>query len=145
VPTPENEKFEQYLKKFRPLIPEPMPVSLMSAKKVAPGIKGGLALGAWASIVAAVIVLAIIFLPHRRPQPQLSSNERKTKVIPRFDQIEVPQSLTIGAANALLARAPSAKEAVDGLADRAFQSQPIAFSEGMQSALALLSMEKIKL
>ena len=57
-------------------------------------------------------------------------------------QLANSQSLTIGRANALLADAPSVKEACDELS---FQPKPASQPEGKQSALAVLSKENIRL
>lgn len=137
MPIPEDEKFEQYLKEFQPLAPEPLP-----APERASGIRRWLVLGAWAAAAAAVVVTAVLLL-HPRPKPGRSPEEPESAM--RSAPLAKPQPLTIGTANALLARAPSAKAAVDGVAAQAFQSQSIPLSEGTQSALAVLSKEKTKL
>ncbi len=136
MPIPEDQRFEQYLKKFQPLAPEPLPATDKALR-----IRPWLVFGAWAAAAAAVVVTAVLLYP--RPKPDRSSDG--TESVVRVAPLPNPQPLTIGAANALLARAPSAKAAVDGVAAQAFQFQSIPSSEGTQSALAVLSKEKTKL
>jgi hypothetical protein len=133
VPIPKDERFEQYLKKFRPLAPAPLPVTERIRKSRAWLVP------AWATVAA---VAAVLLLLHPRPKSVPLPDDTKTVV--RVESLH-PQLLTIAAANALLARVPSVKAAVDGVAAQAFQSQCIPSSPGMQSALAVLSKEKIKL
>jgi preprotein translocase subunit SecG len=136
MPIPEDERFEQYLKKFQPLAPEPLP-----ALKAARGTRRWLALGAFAVALAAVLVVVLLLHPH--PKSGLSPDGGESKA--RVEAFTTEQPLTIGTANALLARATSAKAAVDDIAAQALQVQSIPSSEHMQSALAALSKEKTKL
>lgn len=137
MPIPDDEKLEEYLKKFQPLAAEPLPATerLSTTRRWS-------VLGAWAAAAAIVVVAAVLIL-HPRPQPRQSLDgiQRVTRVEP----LPKPQPLTLGTANMLLARAPSAKAAVDGVAAQAFQFQSIPLSEGTQSALAVLGKEKTKL
>jgi hypothetical protein len=133
----EDERFEQYLKKFQPLAPEPLP-----DVEMARGTRRSLVLGAWAAAAAMVVVAAVLLL---HPLPKSGYPPHGAESTTRVEPLANSQALTIGAANTLLAHAPSAKAAVDGVAAQAFQSHSISLSEGRQSALAVLSKEKTKL
>jgi hypothetical protein len=137
VPIPEDERLEQHLKKFQPLAPQPLP-----ATERASGTRRWLVLGAWAAAAATVVIAAVLLL---HPRPKSGHSPDRSESAARVESLPNRQPLTIGTANALLARAPSAKVAVDGVAAQAFQSQSIPLSECTQSALAVLSKEKTKL
>jgi len=141
VPIPEGDRFEQYLKKFQPLAPEPLP-----STETARGTHRRFVFGAW-SAVAATIVVTVLLLRYPRPKSGYSpdGSESRARVELQGAPPSNPQPLTIGTANALLARAQSTKAAVDGVAAQAFQSHAIPSSAGKQSALAVLSKEKTKL
>lgn len=136
MPIPDDQRFEQYLKKFHPLAPDPLPAIERSS-----GTRHWPVLGAWAAAAAAIVIAAVLLYP----RPKASHSPDGTESVTRVARLPKPQPLTIGTANALLARAPSAKAAVDGVAAQAFQSQSIPLSEGTQSALAVLSKEKTRL
>lgn len=121
MPILDNEQFEQYLKEFRPLVPE----TLQIEKQLSRARRRSFAYLAWAAACAAIMLL--VFLVWNRPKPT------PTASVP---QLAGSQPLTIGRANALLARAPSLKEAFD---EPSFQPQPASQPEGEQSALAVLS------
>lgn len=121
MPILDDEQFERYLKEFRPLSPE----SLQIEKQPSRARPRGFAYLAWAAACAATILLA--FLVWNRPKPSQP---------PSTQQLAGSQSLTIGRANALLADAPSVKQAFD---EPSFQPQPASRPEGEQSALAVLS------
>jgi len=129
---PIDEKFEAHLKQFRPLAPQPLPVD---SHIRAP--RRWFVLVACAATAAAVVAVAGLAF-HARPG-------RIAPPVESFaitDQLAKPQSLTIGTANALLARAPSFKDAIDGIA---FPTKPAPLPADKHSALAELSKEKIKL
>ena len=133
---PEDEKFEEYLRKFKPLAPAPLPVI-----EKWPQTHRGPVLGAW--VVAAVtIVLAAVVMLHSRPGTDGTSGAKSAMLDAHPPK---PRPLTIGTANASLAHAPSAKAAINELAAQVFQSQSIPPSKGMQSALAVLGKEKTKI
>jgi hypothetical protein len=136
VPVPDDERFEQYLKQFRPLAPEPLPAVEWSR-----GTRRWLVCGALAA-AAAVVVAAVLVL---YPRPQSDHSPGESESVARVEQPPKFQPLTIGSANAFLASAPSFKAAVAGVAAQAFQSQGTQLSEGTQSALAVFSKEKTKL
>jgi hypothetical protein len=84
------------------------------------------------AVALATVVLVVLRLhPHATPA--------------RGEAFTAEQPLTIGTANALLARSPSAKAAVDDVAAQAFEVHPVRSSEHTQSALAALGKEKTKL
>jgi hypothetical protein len=114
----DDEQFEAYLKRFRPVAPQPRPIvraprrSLHFSTAVA-----------WVAASAVLLILETLLLhtPERRPP-----------VGP----------LTIGTANSWLAAAPSLDGALDDLASHA-QSNTI--PPDRQSAIAVLSAEKTKI
>lgn len=133
--TPDDEQFEAYLKRFRPIAPAPVPIlSVGHSSRRSPS------LGIWLAAVAAILVIgAVIF--HIRGSRIVVSNTGSDAVVagPRSAPSE---PLTMRSANAWLATAPSFKAAVD---DLAFRSQTSPFSQGKQSAVLVLSKEKIRL
>jgi len=129
-----NEKFELYLKQFRPLAPQPLPVE---SRVHAP--RRWLVFATGAAAAAAVVAVAIVAF---HPRPGQPSNAPPAESFAIADQLAKPQSLTIRTANALLATAPSFKDALDGLA---FPPKPAPLPADKHSALAELSKEKIKL
>ena len=136
MPVPDNdEQFEHYLKEFRPLA---VLETLALENKPEKG-RRRLVWGAWAAACAACLVSAFLLLSHRAnpTQPTGGSGSLQGR-----SQRAGSQVLTIGRANALLADAPSLKEAVDQLS---FQPQPAPPTEGKQSALAALGREDLKL
>ena len=132
MPIRDDEQFEKYLKHFRPVAPEALPVK----EQVRP-TRRPLLLAAWAAVAAillAVMVSVFLHWPLHRPGEVRTSR-------PGVEELNNPQPLTIAKANALLAEAPSFKAAVDNMA---FQSESKSISEGRYSALALLSEEETK-
>lgn len=121
MPILDDEQFERYLKEFRPLAPESLQIEKQSSR--AP--RRRIAYLAWGAACAAIVLLA--FLVWNRPKPPQPANT---------PQLAGSQPLTIGRANALLARAPSLKEAFD---EPSFQPEPASQPEGDHSALAVLS------
>jgi hypothetical protein len=134
VPIPDDERFERYLKQFRPLPPE----SLQSEKHER-ATRRPFVFAAWAVAAAAVLVAAVLTM-HPRPKPTRSPDG--TESLAGVEQLINPQPLTIGSANALLAHAPSLKAAVDLVA---FRSHATQLPKGTRSALAVLSEENTKL
>lgn len=125
---PEDEKFKRYLRGFRPVAPQPLRV-----RKHSLATPRTLVLAGGAAACLAVLALVLLFVSHRHQTTQGSTN-------PLWSAN--PRLLTIGSANALLARAPSFKEAVDEVS---IQPQTTPQSEGKLSALTVLSEENIKL
>jgi hypothetical protein len=131
VPIRDDEQFEKYLKQFHPVAPEELAV-----KEQVRGRQRPLLFAAWAAAAAilAVVMLSLRFYRHPLPVRETGSSN--------VERLVNPQPLTIGSANALLARAPSFKAAVESVA---FQSESRPLSEGRHSALAVLSKEESKL
>lgn len=125
MPILDNEQFEQYLKEFRPVVPESLQIEMHPGRA-----RRLFVVMAWGVACAACLLLAFL-LWHRPRPPQLAN----------VQQLVGSQPLTIGRANALLVQAPSLKEACDELS---FQPQPASQSEGKQSALAVLSKDNTK-
>lgn len=132
MPIRDEEQFEKYLKQFRPVAADTLPVK----KQVR--ARRPLLLAAWAAMAAAILVAAMVSVFLHWP-PHRPGEVRKNR--PGVEELNSPQPLTIAKANALLAEAPSFKAAVDNMA---FQSESKPISEGRYSALALLSEEATK-
>ncbi len=127
-----DQKFETYLKQFRPLAPQPPPVE--SPVHASPR---WFVLAAWTAAAAAIVAVAVLAF-HARPGRIAPPVESFTIA----DQLVKPQSLTIRSADALLATAPSFKDAID---EMAFPPKPAPLPADKHSALAELSKEKTKL
>jgi hypothetical protein len=134
VQTPDDEQFEAYLKRFHPIAPEPVPTLSVgrSSRRSRP-------LGIWLAAVAAILVIGAVILRIRSSRSVVSNAASDAAVAERHAPAE---PLTMRSANAWLAAAPSFKAAVD---DLAFHSQTRPLPQGKQSAVAVLSREKIKL
>jgi hypothetical protein len=134
VQTPDDEQFEAYLKRFHPIAPEPVPT-----------LSGGhssrrsLPLGTWLAAVAAVLFAGAAILHVHSNRVVVPNTARDAASAERYAPSE---PLTMRSANAWLATAPSFKSAVDGLA---FRPQGSPLPQGKQSAVAVLSKEKITL
>jgi hypothetical protein len=129
---PIDEKFEAHLKQFRPLAPQPLPI-----RSTIPSLRRWFVFAAWAAAAAAIVVVALLAF---RARPGRIAPSVESSAI--ADQLAKPQALTIRSANALLATAPSFKDAIDGIA---FPPKPAPLPADKHSALAELSKEKIKL
>jgi hypothetical protein len=134
VQTRDDEQFEAYLKRFHPIAPQPVPTL-----SVGHSSWRSLSLGSWLAAVAAVIVVGAAILHVHNNRVVVPNTARNVASAERNAPSE---PLTMRSANAWLATAPSFKSAVDGLAFRP-QSSPL--PQGKQSAVALLSKEKIRL
>lgn len=133
MPTLDDERFEAYLKQFRPLVPEPLPT-------VGSGHQARRRFVLWAGAVAAVVVLAGTIALHVHTERVRVPETTRHLATP--DRLTDGQPLTMRSANALMAKSPSFKALVD---DMAFRSQTIPFPKGKCSAVAVLGKEKIKL
>jgi hypothetical protein len=134
VQTPDDEQFEDYLKQFHPLAPEPVPtLSVGHSSRRSPS------LGIWLAAVAALLVIGTVTLQIRSRRIVVSNTASDAAVAERHAPSE---PLTMGSANAWLAIAPSFKAALD---DLAFRSQSGPLPPGKQSAVAVLGKEKIRL
>jgi hypothetical protein len=134
VQTPDDEQFEAYLKRFHPIAPGRVPtLSVGHSSRRSPP------LGIWLAAVAAILVIGAVILHVRSSRIVVSNTGSDAAVSERHAPSE---PLTMRSANAWLATAPSFKAAVDELA---FRSQTSPLPQGKQSAVAVLSKEKIRL
>jgi len=134
VPTLDDERFEAYLKQFRPCVPEPLPAVEPSHRA-----RRTLVLGAWAAAAVAILVLGALTL-HIRTNRALVTETIGNVGNP--EHLQNSQPLTTRSANALMAKAPSFKAMVDEMVSR---SKTVPLPNGKRSAVAVLSKEKIKL
>lgn len=132
--TPDDEQFEAYLRRFHPIAPEPVPTV-----SVSPSSRRSLSLGTRLAAVAAILVIGAVILHIRSNRVVVSNTAGDAAIAERHAPSE---PLTMRSANAWLATAPSFKAAVD---DLAFRSQTSSLPQGKQSAVAVLSKEKIRL
>ncbi len=121
MPILDDEQFEEYLKEFRPVAAK----SLQFQRQPSRARPRRFAYLAWTAACAASLLMAFLLWHRLKPAPPAIAL-----------QLARSQSLTLGRANALLARAPSLKEAFD---EPSFQPQPASQPEGKQSALAVLT------
>ena len=129
-----DDQFEGYLKRFHPIAPDPIPPVRVVCASRRP-------LSHWAGIVAvAAIVVIGMTIVHLRDNRVVVPNTDLHAVFAERHASSDP--LTVRSANAWLATAPSFKAAVD---DLAFRSQPSPLPQGKQSAVTVLSKEKIRL
>jgi hypothetical protein len=132
MPISDDEKFEGYLKEFRPVAAGPLQTEQNRVAAWRPVM-----VAAWISAFAAVVVLALL-LSHRYKTTQPTENKADQAGI---IQPAKPEALTLGRANSLLAHAESYKSAIDQVSSR---SQNVG-QEGKTSALAVLGKENNKL
>ena len=136
MPIPDDERFERYLRQFRPLAADPLPVERRNAAT----------LRFWVYALSAAAVLgllfALLFTMHARRWPSVSPQVRSPATSAGMEQLANSQPLTLERANDLLAHSPSYKAALDNVA---FQRQRAKLPEGSRSALDTLSKEDIKL
>jgi hypothetical protein len=134
VQTPDNEQFESYLKRFHPVAPEPIPTV-----RFVHAFRRPLSLGAWIVAVAAILIIGTVIFHVRNNRIVVPNTAHDVA----FAERHAPAGpLTIRRANDWLLAAPSFKAAVDGLA---FRSQTSPLPQGQQSAVAVLSKEKVRL
>jgi hypothetical protein len=138
VPIPDfdnerDDRFEAYLRQFRPLAVEPL---LIETPRRATRHSLTLAVGAAAAVILIASVLALhprTGRTHSSVGPgNLAGGERPAD----------SQPLTIGSANALLTHAPSVKAALDRVP---FHRPSTQLPQGKKSALAVLSEDNDKL
>jgi len=133
VPIPDDEQFETYLRQFKPLGADPLPVA---RRRPAPA-RFRLY---FAPAAAAIAVLLVLFFTLRgRSKPVIAP---PAKCPAGSEELAASQPLTLQQANELLAHAPSF---TSGLNNIAFQRQRQKLPPGSLSALAALSKEDIKL
>jgi hypothetical protein len=136
VLTPDDEQFEHYLKQFRPLDPEPLPIG-----KYARGTRRWFVFAAWVAAAAAVLVVAVL-TTQPRPEPAELAHAHDAGTVVGAERLTNPLPLTIGTANALLAQSPSVNATLDRMA---FQPQSTQIPKGKHSAFVVLSKENTKL
>ncbi len=130
MPIPEDDRFESYLKRFQPIVPDALPLNSHRQEFWhRPSLR-------FTSAVAVVIVVAVSFFIAERRVPANSSNSVAIEIA------KPSRPLTIREANALLASAPSYRAVVDNMA---FRNRSVTIPTGKQSALAVLAKEKVKL
>jgi hypothetical protein len=131
VPNPDDEQFENFLKQFCPLDPDPLPTEWQPRRT-----RRWFVLAAWAATAAVVLVsVALTMCP--RPEPAQLTHTSDTDV--GTQQSVNPQPLTRRTANALLAQSPSIKATLDRIA---FQPQSVQIPKGKHSIFAVLGKEK---
>jgi len=134
VPTLDDDRFEAYLKQFRPCVPEPLP-----AVEPPQRARRMFILGAWAAAAVVVLVVGALTLHIHTNRARVAENIGNARTA---EYLQDSQPLTMRSANALVAKAPSFKTMVD---DMAFRSQTVPLPKGKRSAVAVLGKEKIKL
>jgi hypothetical protein len=131
VPTLDDERFEKYLKQFRPIVPDALPMRRNSQEF----LRRPSRLRIWIAGAAAILILGMVGF-------YIGKDRMAHKLSPASVQVDLTQPLTMRDANALLSNAPSYKAAVDSMA---FRSQGVMIPKDKQSAFAVLAKEKIKL
>lgn len=124
----DDDKFEVYLKQFRPRAPEPLPV--MTRGRHA---RRALAVGSWA---AAIVLTGVLLATSRTAKPPHSPARAGDRAAFRAADF---QPLTIRTANELLDRAPSLQAAMNELL---LDSEEKTIPKS-QSAFAALSKENV--
>jgi hypothetical protein len=136
VPNLDDDRFEIYLKKFRPLAPVPLPLDISAEAARKRSRRAAIVLWALATAVAAI--LAVIML---RGHADRAAPAEVVAKAPIGEQPPISQPLTLGAANRLLANSSSFEAALDSLEAEAAS---VAIPKGKVSALAVLSQENLK-
>lgn len=128
-----DDQFEAYLKRFQPLIPEALPAHDHTRMvRRLPRLAG------WIAALAVMTIVGVLAWRVQRPQVAVPvvTNLESSSVRPPMGL------LTQQNTNEWLARAPSFKTAVD---DLGFRPETGSIQQGKQSAVAVLSEEKVKL
>ena len=135
MPIPDDEKFEEYLRQFKPLAADPLPA--------------GRRRPLWqfwlyaVPAAAALAILLVFFITERyRTGLRVSPLAENPGSSAGGGDLVTSEPLTLHAANDLLAHAPSFNAALDNVA---FHRQRSKLPQGSLSALAALSKEDIKL
>jgi hypothetical protein len=129
----QDQQFEIYLKRFHPIVPEPV-----RAITFGHASRRSVSVGAWSAAVAAIVVVGTVMLHVRSNRVVVPNAAHDVAFVERYAP---PGQLTMRSGNAWLSSAPSFKTAVDELAF----SQPRPLLQGKQSAVAVLGKEKIRL
>jgi hypothetical protein len=128
----DDERFEIYLKRFRPLMPD---APLVNESRPAPRRHLVFAIGIAGAVAMVILGIASLRIFNH---PVVIDSDRSGSL----QRLGPTPPLTMHDANALLAKAPSYKALMNELALRPNSSTP---SEKKQSAFAVLGKEKIKL
>ncbi|HLZ42479.1 MAG TPA: hypothetical protein VKQ11_16035 [Candidatus Sulfotelmatobacter sp.] len=132
MPNLDDEQFETYLKRFRPALPDALPV--LETRPV-PRRHFAFAISAVGAVAIAIVLLVSIrTISHRN----VVDSDRPNSVQP----LRATPPLTMRAADALLAKAPSYKALMNELA--LHPNNGMVF-ENKQSAFSVLDKEKSKL
>lgn len=122
---PDEDRFETYLKEFRPLPPARLPFDAAKTRRRYPAAM------AWSLSAAAVVLIGVLLL---RLSPRHSGITKTKLPQTAADVREGP--LTLGAANQLLVDSPSFAAAFESLGSESFS-----IPKGKESALAVLRQE----
>jgi len=136
VQTPDDEQFELYLKRFDPIAPDPIPMLRIEVASRRP-----FRVGTGFAAFAAILTVGIILVWHVRSSSRVIVSSTVRDAV-SADQHAPLEPLTMRSASAWLTAAPSFKTAID---DLAFRSLSNPMPQDQQSAVAVLSKEKIKL
>lgn len=136
MPTPDDERFKQYLSEFKPVPGDPLPI-----ERRAPAIWRSWVFALPAAAALAVLV-AVLFAVHLHRKPAGPAIVKSAANPTAIEQLSNSQPLTLQRANDLLAHASSFKAALDNVA---FQRQRGDLPKGSKSALSTLSREDLKL
>ena len=132
MPTPDDERFERYLKQFRPLLPDALPTSTPERSS-----RRHWVFGIWSAGAAALIILGLIGFRAKHSRVfERPGNPQPVSIASPM------RPLTMREVNSLLATAPSYKAVLD---EMAFHSQSSTVLKDKHSAVAVLSKEKMKL
>jgi hypothetical protein len=133
----DDPQFEAYLKRFHPVVAEPIP-----AIRVERPSRRTLLFGVWPAVAAAIVLVGAVVLLDRSVRDEIPIRSNHPEVAAYLITPEPSGPLTMQTANAWLAAYPSFKEAVDELA---FHSPNNPIPQGRESAVSVLSKEKIRL
>ncbi|HEV2383080.1 MAG TPA: hypothetical protein VG206_25210 [Terriglobia bacterium] len=136
MPTPDDERFKQYLSEFKPVPARPLPI-----ERRAPAIWRSWVF-ALPAVAALTVLVAAFFAVHLHRKPAGAAIVKSPANPTAIEQLANSQPLTLHRANDLLAQAPSFKAALDNVA---FQRQRGDLPKGSKSALSTLGKEDIKL
>lgn len=128
MPIHDDEHFEEYLKRFRPLASEELPIEKYRNRPARSMLVPALA------AVAAIVIGALLIL---YPGVRHSGPRDEATQWAGVPHAAATQPLTIQSANALLTQSPSFKAAVDAMA---VPSRTSSFN-GKQSALDVLGKD----
>jgi len=125
-PQNDDEKFEHFLKQFRPRSPGRLRIE---ERERSPRFLFGVL------ATAALLILSLLMMKYGQLQPNRVPNVTSSQPVTNAEP------LTLGKANALLMQAPSMEEAVDSLA---VESGTARVPKGERSALETLAQENFK-